>query len=675
VSIKLKLGDQNTFSPWRSISALKLKVGNANTFSPWRNIVSAFLKTDSGWKRIFGISVTTPQITSPVEISKSTNSTTKLITLTGTNYKWNYSTGLTYEFNRSVPNTFDSTLDSGTITNPTVSNTKTYLLTTTDVLPNQTNTFTFKVIASNSTYNTEAESSANTTVEGVRNITDLTNDSATGTSLDFSWLGGGYASAYVYQYQTYINGQGGTWSSETATTNNFVSLTGLSSGVTYKIRVKGITGTTLLNPGYSGNFTEATATTTTSPPTNTSIPTIARNAATNYIYSVTSNGGWTGSPTSYNYQWYYYRSLAFPPFNEYTLISGATSSSYTTNATYVGYDIYCAVAAVNAGGTSSAVNSNFLTITAALSAPSGGTVSISPSGTQYSGTVLTASTSGWSDSPTSYNLGLYVSTSNPPSPGATGTVLKTSTTSSSLTYTITDVDAAPPAYYFKAFATATNSAGTSAQAESNVVLSKLLTAPVNTVAPVVTPSTGTAGTTTYAATAGTWDPGGTYAYQWEAVSGAIGGATGSTYSPPSFYVDTYGSLLRIAITATNSKGSTTARSSYVSVSASTPTPNFVTPNFVTPNFTVTPNFVVPNFVVPDFVFVPPTPNFVTPNFTVTPNFVVPDFVFVPPTPNFATPNFTAPIPGKLCTTFNSERTGCSVGSDCASAFSGGACFQ
>ena len=617
MAIKLKLGAENTFTPWRSITALKLKLGDANTFTPWRNILSAFVKTDAGWKRIFGISVTTPEITSPVEISKSTNSTTKLITLTGTNYKWNYSTGLTYEFNRSVPNTFDSTLDSGTITNPTVSNTKTYLLTTTDVLPNQTNTFTFKVIASNSTYNTEAESSASTTVEGVRNITDLTNNSATDTSLSFSWLGGAFTSAYVYQYQTYIGGEGGTWSSETATTNNSVSLTGLSSGVTYKIRVKGITGTTVSNPGYSGNFTEATGTTTVSAPTNTSTPTIARNAATNYIYSVTSNGGWTGSPTSYNYQWYYYRSLPYPPNNEYTLISGATSSSYTTNASYVGYDIYCAVSAVNAGGTSSAVNSNFITITAALSAPSGGSVTLSPAGTQNAGTTLTASTSGWSGSPTSYSIGIYASTSNPPSPGAIGTVLKTSSTSSSVSYTITTSDATSPSYYFKAFATASNSVGTSDQVESNIVSSQI---GVPSGGSVTLTGTGGSGTSLTATTSG-WS-GSPTTYSVAIYAGTTAGTynvlkainsptssntvsytiTTADASPPPYIFIAYA-------TATNSSGtSSQVSSSTITSFVSATPPTFTTPPyfFGPPTFTTPPYFVVPPyFVTPPYFVVPP----------------------------------------------------------------------
>ena len=47
----------------------------------------------------------------------------------------------------------------------------------------------------------------------------------------------------------------------------------------------------------------------------------------------------------------------------------------------------------------------------------------------------------------------------------------------------------------------------------------------------------------------------------------------------------------------------------------------------------------------------------------------------PPPPPPTPPPPPPPIPGKICTTFNSERYGCAAGSDCASAYSGGACFQ
>jgi hypothetical protein len=65
---------------------------------------------------------------------------------------------------------------------------------------------------------------------------------------------------------------------------------------------------------------------------------------------------------------------------------------------------------------------------------------------------------------------IYGSTYNPPD---TGNVQKASSSTASATYTITNGDATPPILYFKAFATAINSSGTSVEVESNVVTSKL----------------------------------------------------------------------------------------------------------------------------------------------------------------------------------------------------------
>jgi hypothetical protein len=76
----------------------------------------------------------------------------------------------------------------------------------------------------------------------------------------------------------------------------------------------------------------------------------------------TTNGTWTNSPTSYHYQWYNSSTGA---------ISGATSSTYATQASDVGDDIYCAVTAINAGGDSTPADSNSVgPITASSYTPS-----------------------------------------------------------------------------------------------------------------------------------------------------------------------------------------------------------------------------------------------------------------------------------------------------------------
>ena len=95
--------------------------------------------------------------------------------------------------------------------------------------------------------------------------------------------------------------------------------------------------------------------------------------------------------------------------------------------------------------------------------PSGGTVSISTNTGNYNvGSIITYSTSGWADTPTSYSLRLY----NGTNPVLTSDPLRASTSSASGTYTIVAGDVPN---YFKAFATASNSAGTSTEANSTQV--------------------------------------------------------------------------------------------------------------------------------------------------------------------------------------------------------------
>jgi hypothetical protein len=225
---------------------------------------------------------------------------------------------------------------------------------------------------------------------------------------------------------------------------------------------------TATNSTYSTTTTSnSTSVTVTQPaPVNTVAPVVTPSTGTPGVttYS-TTNGTWgiDDADGIYAYQW---QSLS----GSLQTITGATSSTYSPPSNYVslyGTDLRCRVTATNTTG-STAATSNPVTVGVPI--PTGGTITLTPSGTQYSGTLLTATTSGWSGSPTSYSVRIYGSTFNPPD---TSNVVKTSSSTASATYTITNGDASPPALYFKAFATATNASGTSVEIESNVVTSKL----------------------------------------------------------------------------------------------------------------------------------------------------------------------------------------------------------
>ena len=74
-------------------------------------------------------------------------------------------------------------------------------------------------------------------------------------------------------------------------------------------------------------------------PVNSVAPVIS---GSDYVTSVltTTNGTWTNTPTSFTYQWY----------RNTTLISGATSSSYTLVQADADFEVKCKVTAINASG-------------------------------------------------------------------------------------------------------------------------------------------------------------------------------------------------------------------------------------------------------------------------------------------------------------------------------------
>jgi hypothetical protein len=127
----------------------------------------------------------------------------------------------------------------------------------------------------------------------------------------------------------------------------------------------------------------------------------------------------------------------------------------------------------NIGGTTYAAGSSYTPTgnvtataiwTANLTPPSGGTVSIGTNTGNYQvGSVITVSTSGWSPTPTGYVLELH----NGTNPVLTSDPSRTLSMSNSTTgtYTITSSDVPN---YFKAWATASNSAGSNTAASSQV---------------------------------------------------------------------------------------------------------------------------------------------------------------------------------------------------------------
>ena len=215
--------------------------------------------------------------------------------------------------------------------------------------------------------------------------------------------------------------------------------------------------------GFTGGQERGPIATPVAVPVNSTVPTLTGNLTVGSVLTF-GVGTWTNSPTSYDLR--LYRGTANVATSE-TLAKSAgnvTSSTYTiTQADLDSGQLYfrAFATATNSGGTS---NSGTFTagqergpITAAASAPVN-TSQPTLTGNLSVGSTLTFGVGSWSGSPTSYNLRLYRGTQFVSSGE---TLASNAGNTTSATYVITQADFNSGQRYFRAFATATNAAGTS----------------------------------------------------------------------------------------------------------------------------------------------------------------------------------------------------------------------
>jgi large repetitive protein len=155
---------------------------------------------------------------------------------------------------------------------------------------------------------------------------------------------------------------------------------------------------TATNAGGSTPASSAATAVVTAPPapSNTALPSVSGSAVQGQTLT-TSNGSWTGSPTSYTYRWEDCDSSG----GSCASISGATSSSYTLQAGDVGTTIRSVVTATNAGGATSASSAATGVVTAPPAPPSNTALPVI-SGSATQGQTLSTSNGSWTGSPTSY---------------------------------------------------------------------------------------------------------------------------------------------------------------------------------------------------------------------------------------------------------------------------------
>lgn len=249
----------NVNGTWKSISDIFLNVSGT-----WKRITRAFINVAGTWRELLIGGTLAPQ--NQVTISKSTNATTFLVTLTGTNYYWSPGPpGLTYKFQWSTNSGSTWTdISSGSTSNPAFgsSNTEVYTLSPTApnmyVTPNVLNLYRFKVDATYGSLSATSESGT-VSVQGPTNVS-LSTTTIGGSSVGLSWTASTGAGAYLVYYST--NDSTYTLYSTVLSGTTAETVSGLSgTGTLYYFKVLPITGTSNANKGYNGNFSNTVSTT------------------------------------------------------------------------------------------------------------------------------------------------------------------------------------------------------------------------------------------------------------------------------------------------------------------------------------------------------------------------------------------------------------------------------
>ncbi|MEI8398297.1 MAG: hypothetical protein WCG33_04050 [Actinomycetes bacterium] len=189
-----------------------------------------------------------------------------------------------------------------------------------------------------------------------------------------------------------------------------------------------------------------------SPPAVSVAPVITGTPRTGDTLSA-STGSWTGTPTSYAYQWQ--RSLTSG--GSLIDIANATNSTYVVSEFDVGYFIKVSVSATNGIGTSSAASS--LETTAVVDIAPTNTAVPLITGTARTGATLTATTGSWTSSPSPSTTYTYQWKRANTSGGSYTDI----TSAVNSTYVLTDADIGK---YIKVAVVATNTAAPSTAALS-----------------------------------------------------------------------------------------------------------------------------------------------------------------------------------------------------------------
>jgi len=303
----------------------------------------------------------------------------------------------------------------------------------------------------------------------------------------------------------------------------------------------------------------ATATVPSSPPVNTTLPTVAGTAQRGSTLTATQ-GAWTGIGNTYTYQW-----QNSPDGSTWTNVSGATGGTYPLTQADETFALRVVVTATNPDATVTATSAATAVVPA--SPPVNSAVPV-VTGTAQRTSVLTATQGTWSGVGNTYSPQWQRSTDG----GNTWSAIGGATTD---TYTLGFADEASEV---RMLVTVVNADGTAtaASAPTGTVVGAV---PVNTAAPTISGSAQRG--TTLSSTPGTWGGlGNSYAYQWQRSTdggttwAAITGATATSYT---LAVADETAAVRLLVTATNADGSAAVPSPATAVVQSSPPVNTAAP--------------------------------------------------------------------------------------------------
>ncbi|HET6864635.1 MAG TPA: Ig-like domain repeat protein [Solirubrobacteraceae bacterium] len=249
-----------------------------------------------------------------------------------------------------------------------------------------------------------------------------------------------------------------------------------------------------------------------------------------------SNGTWNNNPTGFAYVWEDCNAFG----TSCVPITGATSSTYTLQASDVGDKILAQVTASNAGGQNSVSTGSVGPVL-----PAAPTIGTAPgiSGIAQQGRTLTVSNGTWGNNPTGFAYAWQDCDSSGSNCSSVGT--------NSSTYTVAAADVGK---YVSVTVTASNAGGHTPVTTASVG-PVLPPPPANTQLPVITKTGGTLGVSN-----GQWSNNPTgFSYTWESCNAsgascaAIPGATSNSYALSAADI---GTTIVCVVTATGAGGST-----------------------------------------------------------------------------------------------------------------------